>query len=185
MFLVLEGADGTGKSTLCKILAERLKATSYVTPPKKYKEQRERIDKEASEDEHYRFYRDAVQEASKEIAALLENGGRVVCDRYWLTTYTHHQVMGSKVSKDDFKSITVPTLTVILALNHEVQIRRMRQRGMSTEDRRELEKQREIATAFYKNALDFSLPFILLDTQSFSPEACAEIIVKAVGFDTN
>ena len=182
MFLVLEGADGCGKTTLCATLAKRLGAKAYATPPKKYSKLREQVDKNASPDEHYRFYRDSVLEASEEIEILLKDNDKVVCDRYWLTTYTYHQVMGVKVSKDDFQSIAVPTLTVILALNHDVQIGRMLRRGMSVGDRRVLDKQQEIATAFCQNAVEFNIPFVLIDTQRFSPEACTEIVVKALGF---
>ena len=74
MFLVLEGADGTGKTTLCGVLAKRLNATPYMTPPKKYMELRTRVDKDAPADEHYRFYRDGVYDASQEIDTHLVGG---------------------------------------------------------------------------------------------------------------
>lgn len=180
MFIALEGADGTGKTTLCNILAQRLGAIPYATPPSKYLKLRTCVDKNAPADEHYRFYRDGIYDASDEIAILLKNGGSVVCDRYWLTTYTYHQVMNVPVSRTDFKSIIAPTLTVVLTLNHEIQIERMLHRGMSVGDRRMLDKQRDIATAFYQNVLEFNLPFVLIDTQRFSPENCVEIIVKAL-----
>lgn len=180
MLVALEGADGCGKTTLCAVLAERLGATAYATPPKKYLQMRERVDKNAPAEEHYRFYRDGIYDAHDEISALLRNGGKVVSDRYWLTTYTYHQVMGVAVSKDDFTSVIQPNLTVILALNHEVQIERMLHRGMSVGDRRVLDKQREIARAFYQNAMEFNIPFIVVDTQCFSPNQCADIVVAAL-----
>jgi len=111
----------------------------------------------------------------------MRNGGKVISDRYWLTTYTYHQVMGVRILVDDFASIIKPTLTVILALNHEVQIERMVRRGMSVGDRRVLDKQREISAAFYRNALESDIPFIVLDTQRFSPEKCADIVTVALG----
>lgn len=181
MFVVLEGADGTGKTTLCGALAEKLGATAYTTPPEKYMGIRTRVDKEAPAEEHYRFYRDGIYDASDEIKVLLQSGSKVVCDRYWLTTYTYHQVMGVPVSRTDFDSVVVPTLTVLLTLNHEVQIGRILRRGMSVGDRRVLDKQREIAVAFYRNVLEFNVPFVLIDTQRFSPEACTEIVLKALG----
>lgn len=182
MFVALEGVDGTGKSTLCAVLSERLGATQYSTPPKKYLTFREKVDKDASPEEHYRFYRDGIHDASNEIASILSVGGKVVSDRYWLSTYTYHQVMGAEVSKDDFKSIVTPTLTVILSLNKDAQIGRMLCRGMSAGDRRMLDRQQELAMAFYRNVLEFDTPFIVIDTQRFPPEACAEIIIKAVDF---
>ena len=181
MFVTLEGADGCGKTTLCAILAERLGATSYSTPPKKYLKMRERMDKCASAVEHYQFYRDGIYCASDELSTMLKNGGIVVSDRYWLTTYTYHQVMGVAVSRDDFTSVVQPDLTVILALNHDVQIERILHRGMSVGDCRVFDKQREIASAFHQNALELGIPFIVVDTQRFSPSRCADIVVAAVG----
>ena len=180
MFIALEGADGCGKTTLCTVLTERLGATAYATPPKKYLQVREKVDKNASAEEHYRFYRDGIYDASDEIGAILKNSSKIVSDRYWLTTYTYHQVMGVAISKDDFASIIQPTLTVILALNHEIQIERMLRRGMSVGDHRVLDKQREIAAAFYYNALELSIPFIVVDTQRFSPASCADVVIAAL-----
>lgn len=180
MFVALEGADGCGKTTLCATLSERLGATAYATPPKKYFQLRERVDRSASAAEHYRFYRDGIYDASDEIGEILKNSGKVISDRYWLTTFIYHQVMGVSVSRNDFASIIQPTLTVVLALNHEVQIERMLRRGMSVGDRRVLDKQREISAAFYRNALELDIPFIVVDTQRFSPEKCADIVVAAL-----
>jgi len=181
MLVALEGADGCGKTTLCTILAERLGATAYATPPKKYLQMRERVDKSASAEEHYKFYRDGIYDASDEFDVMLKNGRKIVSDRYWLTTYTYHQVMGVAVSKNDFASVIQPNLTVILALNHDVQIERMLHREMSVGDRRVLDKQREIARAFYQNALELGIPFVVVDTQRFSPSQCADIVVVALG----
>lgn len=180
MFIALEGVDGSGKSTLCSILAERLGAISYSTPPKKYLAFREQVDKNASKEEHYRFYRDGIYDASNEIGAILKNNGKVVSDRYWLSTYTYHQVMGVPVSMDDFSHIIMPTMTIILSLNSNIQISRMLCRGMTVGDRKMLDQQQEIAVAFYQNVLKNGIPFLMIDTQCFSPKECTEIIIKAV-----
>jgi len=180
MFLVIEGADGCGKTTLCAVLAERLGATTYTTPPRKYLLMKEQVDKSASDEEHYRFYRDGIYDASNEITEMLRNGGKVISDRYWLTTYTYHQVMGVEVSKEDFASVIQPDLTVLLSLTYDVQVKRILHRGISVGDRRVLDKQREIAQAFYNNALKFALPFIVVDTKRFSPERCADIVTAAL-----
>ncbi len=180
MLVVLEGTDGCGKTTLCTILAERLGAMAYATPPRAYLQRRDVVDKVASAEEHYRFYRDGIYEASKEIATMLQGGNKVVSDRYWLTTYTYHRIMGVPVPKGDFAAVVQPDLTVILSLNPDTQMERLLHRGASTGDIRLIDKQQELARAFYQDALELSIPFIIIDTGRFSPNQCADIIVAAL-----
>ena len=179
MFVVLEGADASGKTTLCPILANQLGARVYTTPSAKYLGQRERIDREASPQDHYRFYRDAIYDASDEIR-LMSSGGDVICDRYWFTTYVYHKIMGANVSVDDFRSIIKPDLTVILSLDQEVQFQRMQQRGLSAGDRRLLGQQEKITNMFYQEALRLVIPFVIIDTKHFSPDQCANMVVAAL-----
>jgi len=47
-------------------------------------------------------------------------------------------------------------------------------------DRRLLDKQREIAIMLYQNAMEFNTPFIVIDTQRFSPNQCADIVIAAL-----
>jgi nicotinamide riboside kinase len=72
MFIVLEGPDATGKSTACRKLGEKFGGVMYSTPPKKYLAERNNVDANASAEEHYRFYRDGVYDASKERASDAE-----------------------------------------------------------------------------------------------------------------
>lgn len=180
MFVALEGADGCGKTTLCTVLARRLGATAYSTPPKRYLESRDKVDRESSALEHYRFYREGIYDASSEIDEILGRGESVVSDRYWLSTFTYHQVMGVPVSREDFSCVVQPMLTVVLSLNHKVQMERMTIRGMSIGDRRMLDRQQDLTKAFYQNVLELSVPFIFIDAQFFSPEKCASIIMEAI-----
>ncbi len=181
MFVALEGSDGTGKSTLLSILASRLGAISLQTPPKEYSNERQRVDKDASLEDHYAFYRSIVYDTAEEIDAILQSGGRVVIDRYFLSTKTYHEVMGMEVPENDFQDVVQPTLTVILSLNHGVQLQRMTGRGLTVGDKRTLKIQRQVAAAYYKNALEMNIPFVILDTQRFTPPECADIIMSALG----
>lgn len=52
---------------------------------------------------------------------------------------------------------------------------------MSVGDRRVLDKQREIAKVFYQVVLELSISFVVVDTQRFSPDRCADIVVAALG----
>lgn len=180
MFVVIEGVDGVGKSTLGKVLAAKIGATLFSTPTEKYRRVREQVDEKANAEEHYRFYRDSVYDVADEINSAIQAGRRVVCDRYWLSTYTSHHLLGVEVSRNDFIHIVQPDLTVLLTLNLGIQITRMLRRGMSVGDKKALGQQSELALEFYQNLLEFSMPFIALDTGRFLPECCAEIVARAL-----
>jgi thymidylate kinase len=180
MLIALEGQDSTGKSTLCNVLANLISAVPYSTPPKSYLSRRTCVDENATADEHYQFYKDGTIDASNEIRQMIRRGNVVVTDRYWLTTYTYHEIMGAKVSVNDFDGIVIPTLTVILSLNHDVQMERLATRGLTAGDKRMFDEQKKLTAAFYKNALDFRIPFLVIDTLKFSPNDCARIIASAI-----
>ena len=153
MFIALEGVDGSGKKYPLCYSCGKIGSNILFYATKKYLAFREQVDKNAPPEEHYRFYRDGIYDASNEIGAILANNGKVVSDRYWLSTYTYHQVMGVQVSTDDFRNIIMPTITVILSVSNDVQIDRILRRGMTAGDRRMLDRQQEIAMAFYQNVL--------------------------------
>lgn len=180
MFIAIEGVDASGKSTLVKFLTEKLLAESYSTPPKKYLQFREKVDKDSSPEDHYRFYKESIYDASDEIKVMLKNNKTVISDRYWLSTYVYHEVMGAKVTKEDFASIQIPDLTVILSIHQDTQIGRLLHRGMSAGDKRVLHQQKELGLSFYKNAFEFNIPFLILNTGFLSTEECVNIIIQVL-----
>ncbi len=180
MFIVLEGGDGTGKSTITELLAKELDGVAYSTPPKQYRKYRTEVDRTSTPEEHYKFYRESVIDASTEIQEMLKNNVTVVCDRYWLSTIAYHQAMGVKVDYSDFDRIIKPDLTVLLVTPIHEQIRRIIERGMSAGDKRMLEQQCEIRDRLFQNIVQTESHFICLDTGLFSIEKCIKIISAAV-----
>lgn len=164
MFLVFEGADASGKTTVARLLANHLQVTYYATPPKEFLSRREQVDLSASADDHYRFYLDGIRQASTEIWELLSKGKIVVSDRYWATTYVYHLVMGASVAKEDFKDIVLPDITVLLTVSPEVQAYRFAQRGMSAGDRRMLNQQETLSREFRKILVEEGKRLLTIDT---------------------
>lgn len=175
MFIVIEGIDCSGKSTVSRMLAEQRDAILYRTPPKNIIAQRDEIDAKATPIEHYRFYLDGICTASKEIWEVLASGKEVVCDRYWLSTYVYHIVMEVFVNTDDFSGITKPDLTVLLLVSSDVQAKRFLERGMSIGDRRMSSRQFILAKEFKKAMVKLSIPQLIINTDHYCP---AEIVDK-------
>lgn len=134
MFIVLEGIDGVGKSTATRLVAKALGFVPYATPPKEYMERREEIDLGGSPRQKFNFFREGLTVAAAEIQQLLSAGKSVICDRYWMTTYVYHKVIGVQVAEDDFASLLQPDLTIMLTASPEHQLQRLIERGMSIND---------------------------------------------------
>lgn len=175
MKIVLEGVDGSGKSTLGRILTERVEGVYYPTPSKLFRERREQIDAFASDEDHYRFYVEAVRFASEEIKTFAHTT-HVIIDRYWLSTFIYHKVMGVAVKKEDFGEITEPDITILLTVDNATQLKRLNMRGMTVGDKRMLSRQQELKHAYEKHI--YSIPAIIVDTSDEGPESLCEKIIK-------
>jgi thymidylate kinase len=86
IFIVIEGLDGVGKSTISKHLAESINAVLYRTPPEDYCPIRKLINKCNDRDAQFYYYLSSVFYASSNIKQMLKEGHSVVCDRYYYTT---------------------------------------------------------------------------------------------------
>ena len=148
MFIVLEGIDGVGKSTVTRLVAETLDLIPYATPPKEYMERRREIDLNGSPQQKFNFFRDGVLVAAAEIRQLLSTGKSVICDRYWMTTYVYHKIIGVKVSEDDFTNLLQPDLTILLTASPEHQLQRLIERGMSINDTQMVPRNLELRQAY-------------------------------------
>lgn len=169
MFIVFEGVDASGKTTTARLLANHLQAVYYATPPREFLLRREEIDLSASADDHYQFYLGGIRQASVEIWKLLAEGKVVVGDRYWASTYIYHLVMGAVVSREDFKDIVLPDVTVLLAVSPDVQTARLIHRGMSAGDRRMLNQQEVIAREFRRFLTAEEKHLVAVDTSHLTP----------------
>ncbi len=164
MFIVLEGIDCCGKSTVASLLAKQTNSVLYKTPPKNIVKERDEIDASASPIDHYRFYLKGIKTASREIWNLIASGRNVICDRYWLTTHVYHTVMGVSVDINDFSSITLPNLTVLLLVSTNVQTKRFLEIGMSIGDKRMVNHQAELAREYKRMITRQNIPQLIIST---------------------
>ena len=93
-FIVVEGLDGTGKSTVTELVAERIGGMRVATPMEPHASIRpEYKEVTFSPRDSFDFYLDSVRFASKQVAITCQVMS-VVCDRYVASTYAYHTGMG-------------------------------------------------------------------------------------------
>ncbi len=96
-FIVLEGVDGSGKTSASKMLAEKTGAVFYQTPSGFWRKHRHRVEN-APVFFRFIFYLLATIHASFEISRILKNKS-VICDRYIHSTWAYHIVYGCNFLK--------------------------------------------------------------------------------------
>ncbi len=137
MFIVIEGLDGVGKSTITAALGAAIDATILTTPGGKFNGIREQLDKIYSDSNQARqlFYMSTVVSVSEQARQLTGKGENVIVDRYWLSTQVYHHW---KSNNSHFElpevaaSLLVPDLTLYLELPLEQRKLRLGNRAQNT-----------------------------------------------------
>jgi dTMP kinase len=136
--IVVEGLDGTGKSTFSRELARRLGAWWTTTPGPLLRESRAAVESGLGPDPLARqlFYAATVAAESARVAPRLRAGETVVMDRYWATTVAYARLHPAYMELPDIERRLVPAHTTwFLSLDERERRRRLEARGTSAGDR--------------------------------------------------
>ena len=177
--VVLEGIDGSGKSTLQQRLAEWCRARelactisrepTHGTHGNALRESA-RTGRLSLEEEMELFERDRAEHAATLIRPALARGDIVILDRYYFSTAAYQGARGA----DPAEIITrnevfapVPDLVLLLDLEPAAGARRIESRGHQPDDFEALDYQREVRRIF----LSLDRPFIHRLDATRPPEA--------------
>jgi dTMP kinase len=141
-FIVIEGLDGVGKSTLVQGVTEALGAVAMDTPGADLSDVRHHVDRfvEGDPEASQLFYAMAVKVMGQRAQRATLRGQTVVMDRYWLTTAAYAEVYGSSLALAEVaRRVPCPDLTLYLTLEDAERRRRLQVRGMRPHDERTLE----------------------------------------------
>lgn len=186
-FVVVEGLDGVGKSTIATELARRLGAVLMATPPPMVAEPRRLL--ELAYDEYplarMLWYASTGAAVSQDVARLVATGQPVVLARYFLSTLVYAAVRGATCTLEEVgRHLLAPDMTVYLYARPEVRAARMGRRGEnSAEDARTLEPAWDRALdAGYRAFASHPAAgrFLPVDVSEIDPGAATEYILSAL-----
>jgi dTMP kinase len=122
--IVIEGCDGSGKSSCATNLAQAIDGVYYKTPSKTFWEIRHEVEKWNDYNLIFHFYLTGTLHASQEIAEILKDR-HVVCDRYFYTTIAYHRCLGVDVPAGLEKLFYPPDYSFCLYANKEEVMKRL------------------------------------------------------------
>jgi len=187
-FIVIEGLDGSGKTTLTRFLQEKFAMELVVTPPKEFSELRSFFD---SKPEGIRraFYSLGNYMAAQYVRST---NSIIIMDRFWHSTaayaFANHIKSGgeaSSFSDDDLKwpsDLFKPNLVIFLDLSEQARLSRHSNRKEFTNTPEEqalaadAEFRKNIKESFRRIA---GVPFVELNVDG-SPKDCQKAITDCV-----
>ncbi len=187
-FIVIEGLDATGKSTLAGKLAKRLNATLLKCPARlkapdlsegnlrSYFDNRPPLQRRA-------YYRAANLIASEQAEIALQNS-HVVMDRYWTSTVAFAALDDDSDLDQEWQGryppeLRKPDVVILLTVDEENRTKRMRERGEPVTD----EEQNLAEDVTYReDVLRVYRRFdpIEVDTSYLAPDAVLEVVLAAL-----
>lgn len=187
MFIVLEGLDGVGKSTLIRGLREVMDAKTIRTPAPWMSGIR--TDFEDMSDEITSSYYDLCNKVASEDVKN-SKGRTIVCDRYAVSTASrrlserfvrsneHSFYFRSLYSWEYPKDLIEPDICLHIRLDEQVRAKRVRERGGMTESEYRLEKD----ARYRSNILNIfdTLCDVVVDITGLNPDDAVKHVLNSI-----
>ena len=174
-FIVVEGLDGTGKSTVTQLVADKISGIRVATPMEPYQSRRPKyVEATFNPQDSFEFYLEATLHAAWQIAEICKTQA-VVCDRYIASTFSYHTGLGldseyaaRRIEETD---LIFPSISFLLDARNEVLTDRLTLRGSRPLN---LEALSRIRTAYSK------FDFVHVDTSDIDQDAVCNKIVATL-----
>ncbi len=142
MLIAVEGIDGAGKTTISRFIAELLEKRGFRVKVfkepgsseygNKIRNSKERL---SADEELELFLKDREIDVKENILPALKDGYAVVMDRYYFSNIAYQSargIDGNRIREMNEKIAPKPDLTILLDVDAEIAIERVRKRGSLT-----------------------------------------------------
>lgn len=132
-FITIEGLDGVGKSTIVRLLADRLGGMATQTPDPALRAERLRIETDGTRADKWRFYMNSMVRQRPCFEATLRSR-HVVCDRYLHSTLAYQWPPGAPLPlnlRELFADVLWPDLSILLVADEVTRHRRLHGREIA------------------------------------------------------
>lgn len=138
-FIVLEGIMGSGKTTLAKMLADKLSGVYYNTPAS-FREMRPVADEGLSLEARYHFYLSLNLQVSSEVSELLKKKP-VICDKYIWSTFCYHKTRGLNLANFPQLDILMPDFCFLIFCENGIRLERISRRDPTNDYSKDFARQ--------------------------------------------
>ncbi len=196
-YIVLEGPDGVGKSSVAQKLYENLtnmgvncvKVQEPSTGKTGMRIRQALKEKSMSEEELYILFLEDRKEQEGYIKEQLCAGMTVISDRSFLSTlayqtcYTVQQILTEFLSHPEYRVSVIPDLAFILHCDHKELKKRLKERGKAKDQYEKSKKLKEVA-ATYQMICGLYLPWVVsVDTTGSSVETVLAAVTIRSAFE--
>ena len=184
--IAIEGMDGVGKTTTCKLLAERL-GYKFIE-----KNLRFLFDENDSFDNYFRI-RDKVNANPDRLFTSWFYGlgniylytmfkdENIITDRHFLSNYAWSGTDDNTEVYDLLvKKLGFPDLTVILYADETAIFNRLRSRDENDSDLDKVKKAKEKYEKMVFFCEKYKMPYMVVDTSNLTPDQTVELIMKRI-----
>ncbi|OIO07680.1 hypothetical protein AUJ27_02095 [Candidatus Falkowbacteria bacterium CG1_02_37_44] len=179
LFIVIEGVDGSGKTTVGEKLAEEINAVFYQTPSKFWRKKRNIVEN-SNVVIRFFYYFIATIFSTVEIRKILKTES-VICDRYVYSTWAYHIVYGFSLLRFVspfliFYAFQKPDKAYYLYVSRTERENRISNRSKNTLKDRDSDTLKKTQEEFIK----FS-DLVIIDTSNINVEKVVNLITKDLG----